>query len=158
MWHAGLLPNVVRNSLVNAAEMVTYDMMKEAILARRLLADDVACHVTAAFASGFFATVVSSPVDVMKTRYVNAESGVYRCAMHCARCMYREGGLAAFYKGSVSAVVFKRSSILKKSKQSRRQYTQLIAPYVEWTYDAPSASISSPSIAQVHSWLLCAQP
>ena len=33
-----------------------------------------------------------------------------------------------------------------------------IAPYVEWTYDAPSAAISLPSVVPVDSRLLCAQP
>jgi len=98
--HAGALPNITRNAIVNAAELVSYDIVKETLVQRRrLMADDWPCHLVSAFAAGFCATCVVSPVDVVKTRYMNSAPGVYRGALHCASRMIRERGIFTFYKG-----------------------------------------------------------
>lgn len=103
--YKGMLPNIARNSIVNAAELVCYDSVKEAILSRGLLGDNISCHFVAAFGAGFCATVVASPVDVVKTRYMNAPAGMYSGAMECAVRMFHEGGFLAFYKGFTPSFV-----------------------------------------------------
>jgi len=91
---------------VNAAELVSYDVIKETlVLRRRLMTDDWPCHLLSAFGAGFCATCVASPVDVVKTRYMNSASGVYRGALHCAASMIRERGLFTFYKGYFSVAI-----------------------------------------------------
>lgn len=95
----GTLPNITRNAIVNAAELVCYDLIKEFILARKLMTDNVPCHFTSAFAAGFCATIVASPVDVVKTRFMNSSHGQYDGAVDCAVKMFKEGGFKAFYKG-----------------------------------------------------------
>lgn len=63
--------------------------------------DGVPCHFTAAVMAGFCTTVVASPVDVVKTRFMNSRKGQYRGAIECAiRTMVQEGP-TAFYKGFV---------------------------------------------------------
>lgn len=62
-------------------------------------ADDLPCHFTSAFGAGFCTTVIASPVDVVKTRYMNSALGQYRSAGHCALTMLRKEGPRAFYKG-----------------------------------------------------------
>ncbi|CAJ0931572.1 unnamed protein product [Ranitomeya imitator] len=69
LWK-GTVPNITRNAIVNCAELVTYDLIKEAILTRQLMTDNLPCHFVAAFGAGFCTTVVASPVDVVKTRYM----------------------------------------------------------------------------------------
>lgn len=59
------------------------------------------CHFTAAFAAGFCTAVVASPVDVIKTRYMNSVPGQYGGAIQCAYTMLSKEGPAAFYKGYV---------------------------------------------------------
>lgn len=103
--YKGMLPNIARNSIINAAELVCYDSVKEAILSRGLLGDNMACHFVAAFGAGFCATVVASPVDVVKTRYMNSAAGLYTGAMDCAVRMFHEGGVMAFYKGFTPSFV-----------------------------------------------------
>lgn len=98
LWK-GVIPNITRNAIVNAAELVSYDMIKEAILKRDLMSDNMPCHFVSAFGAGFCTTVVASPVDVVKTRYMNSAKGVYRGALSCAATMWREGGFLVFYKG-----------------------------------------------------------
>ncbi|XP_069496237.1 putative mitochondrial transporter UCP3 [Ambystoma mexicanum] len=102
LWK-GTLPNIARNAIVNCAELVTYDVIKEALLKRHLLTDNLPCHFVAAFGAGFCATVVASPVDVVKTRYMNSAPGQYRNALNCAFTMALAEGTTAFYKGFMPA-------------------------------------------------------
>jgi solute carrier family 25 uncoupling protein 8/9 len=49
LWK-GIGPNVLRNSVVNAAELVCYDSIKELLLNRGIFRDGLPCHFSAAFA------------------------------------------------------------------------------------------------------------
>nr|XP_045002161.1 mitochondrial uncoupling protein 3 isoform X3 [Jaculus jaculus] len=92
-------PNITRNAIVNCAEMVTYDIIKEKLLESHLFTDNFPCHFVSAFGAGFCATVVASPVDVVKTRYMNAPPGRYHSPLHCMLKMVAQEGPTAFYKG-----------------------------------------------------------
>ncbi|XP_068927156.1 putative mitochondrial transporter UCP3 [Petaurus breviceps papuanus] len=98
LWK-GTLPNIARNAIVNCAEMVTYDMIKEALIDHHLMTDNFPCHFVSAFAAGFCATVVANPVDVVKTRYINSPPGRYSSTMNCMLKTLRQEGPTAFYKG-----------------------------------------------------------
>ncbi|OCT96432.1 hypothetical protein XELAEV_18014110mg [Xenopus laevis] len=102
LWK-GTITNITRNAIVNCAELVTYDLIKEEILNHRLMTDNMPCHFVAAFGAGFCATVVASPVDVVKTRYMNSPSGQYKNALNCAFTMVVKEGSVAFYKGFIPA-------------------------------------------------------
>ena len=60
LW-TGLGPNVVRNSVMNAAELASYDQIKESLLATGLFVDDVKCHIASGLGAGFVATCIGSP-------------------------------------------------------------------------------------------------
>ena len=60
---------MARNCIINIGEIVVYDIVKETILSSGILEDGIPCHFSAAVAAGFTATLVASPVDVVKTRY-----------------------------------------------------------------------------------------
>jgi len=49
--------------------------------------------------SGLCATIVASPVDVVKTRYMNANPNEYKGVIDCAARMFVKEGPQAFYKG-----------------------------------------------------------
>ena len=49
--------------------------------------------------AGFTACVVGSPVDVLKTRIMNATPGTYSGPVDCFYQTLKGGGPAAFYKG-----------------------------------------------------------
>uniref|UniRef100_A0A3P8VWZ5 Dicarboxylate carrier UCP2 n=1 Tax=Cynoglossus semilaevis TaxID=244447 RepID=A0A3P8VWZ5_CYNSE len=100
LWK-GCLPNITRNAIVNCSELVTYDIIKELILKHDIMTDNMPCHFTAAFAAGFCTTIVASPVDVVKTRYMNSTPGQYKGAINCAFTMLIKEGPTAFYKGFV---------------------------------------------------------
>lgn len=97
--YKGTLPNIARNCIINVGEIVVYDITKEAFINYGLFKDGIPCHFSAAVVAGFCATVVASPVDVIKTRFMNSDKGRYRGAMHCAIETARNEGFFAFYKG-----------------------------------------------------------
>nr|XP_018669017.1 mitochondrial uncoupling protein 3 isoform X2 [Ciona intestinalis] len=98
LWK-GLGANATRLSVVNVSELVTYDLVKEFILDHKILNDNPICHFTSAFISGFVTTLVASPVDVVKTRYMNSPLGTYKNPIHCTKTLFMQEGMKAFYKG-----------------------------------------------------------
>jgi solute carrier family 25 uncoupling protein 8/9 len=61
--------------------------------------DNLPCHFTAALGAGLCTTIVASPVDVVKTRFMNSTSSQYSSAINCAYTMLTKEGPTAFYKG-----------------------------------------------------------
>ncbi|XP_076751721.1 dicarboxylate carrier UCP2 [Xylocopa sonorina] len=100
LWK-GTVPNITRNGIVNVAEIVCYDIIKDFILEAGYLRDGIPCHITAAVAAGLCTTLAASPVDVVKTRYMNAAPGEYKGVKDCAVRMMMKEGPSAFYKGFV---------------------------------------------------------
>ncbi|KAL5257212.1 hypothetical protein ACHWQZ_G012223 [Mnemiopsis leidyi] len=102
LW-SGLGPNITRLSICNIGEVVTYDTVKTSILRRGWMEDAFPLHFTSAVCAGFVTTTLTSPVDVVKTRYVNSSPGEYRSAVQCARVLAREGGSRSSIKGACQA-------------------------------------------------------
>jgi solute carrier family 25 uncoupling protein 8/9 len=67
LWK-GLGPNVARNAIINAAELASYDQIKQSLLASGYFKDNVVTHLLAGLGAGFFAVSIGSPVDVVKSR------------------------------------------------------------------------------------------
>ena len=61
LW-TGLGPNVMRNAIINAAELASYDQVKEGLLSTGLFKDNIYCHLAAGLGAGFIAVCVGSPV------------------------------------------------------------------------------------------------
>ncbi|XP_073405867.1 mitochondrial brown fat uncoupling protein 1 [Dendrobates tinctorius] len=129
LWK-GTFPNVTRNAIVNCTELVTYDLIKESLLQYKLLTDNLPCHFVSAFGAGFCTTVIASPVDVVKTRYMNSPPGQYKSAINCAWTMLTKEGPTAFYKGFVpsflrlgswNVVMFVSYEQLKRAMMMSRQ-------------------------------------
>lgn len=91
-------PNIVRNSIINAAEIATFDYAKDRILGAKAMEDGVLCHLVSSAIAGFVACVIGSPVDVLKTRIMNSKPGEYSGFMDCIMKTMKEGPMA-FYKG-----------------------------------------------------------
>ena len=64
----GIVPNILRNSVINAAEIASYDQYKQMIMQYTPLKDGVPLHVLCASMAGFTACIFGSPFDVTKTR------------------------------------------------------------------------------------------
>lgn len=108
LWRGSSL-TVNRAMLVTASQLASYDQIKETILEKGLMKDGLGTHVTASFAAGFVAAVVSNPVDVIKTRVMNmkVEPGMappYSGAIDCVVKTVRSEGPMALYKGFIPTI------------------------------------------------------
>merc|ERR1711879_131242 len=99
LWR-GCGPTVVRAALVTASQITTYEEAKAA-LHRAAVPDGIRAHLICAMASATVACVVTSPVDLVKTRLMNAQPPwpCYRGPVDVILSTMRTEGLLAFYKG-----------------------------------------------------------
>jgi solute carrier family 25 uncoupling protein 8/9 len=100
LW-TGYGPNLARNMLVSATELVMYDQTKQTLLAYNY-PDTMTTHFMSALTAGFTATVLGSPVDVIKTNVMNAKAdSPFKGPIGCATYLLKTQGPSAFYKGFV---------------------------------------------------------
>ncbi|KAG9154196.1 hypothetical protein Leryth_000665 [Lithospermum erythrorhizon] len=95
LW-TGLGPNIARNATINAAELASYDHVKEAILRIPGFTDGALTHLFAGFGAGFFAVCIGSPLDV-KSRMMG--DSIYKNTFDCFLRTLKSEGPGAFYKG-----------------------------------------------------------
>jgi len=74
LW-VGVVPNIMRNSIINAAELASYDSYKQLCTQTFGMGEGLPLHALCAFGAGFNAVLVGSPVDVLKTRLMNKVPG-----------------------------------------------------------------------------------
>lgn len=98
LW-IGWGPNVMRNSIINAAEIASYDQYKQIAMQNIGLSDGLHTHIICAFGAGLNAVIVGSPVDVIKTRIMNKAPGQSSSILQIIPEMVAKEGLGAFYKG-----------------------------------------------------------
>ncbi|KQJ87020.1 mitochondrial uncoupling protein 1 [Brachypodium distachyon] len=96
LW-TGIGPNVARNAIINAAELASYDQVKQTILKLPGFKDDVVTHILSGLGAGFFAVCVGSPVDVVKSRMMG--DSAYKSTVDCFVQTLKNDGPLAFYKG-----------------------------------------------------------
>jgi len=116
LW-TGYGPNLARNCVVNATELVAYDQAKEFFL-KMGMPDNVPTHIMSGLSAGLAATLLGSPVDVVKTRVMAAKKAApsgapggatataaveaeFKGPIDCAVKLLRTQGPTAFYKGFI---------------------------------------------------------
>ena len=97
LW-VGWGPNVMRNSVINAAELASYDQFKQMCLGWGMK-DGLPMHFICAMGAGFVACCIGSPVDVLKTRIMNRKPGDGQSVVGLIGSMLAKEGPLAFYKG-----------------------------------------------------------
>ncbi|KAJ7959747.1 putative Mitochondrial uncoupling protein [Quillaja saponaria] len=80
LW-TGLGPNIARNAIINAAELASYDKIKQTILKIPGFMDNVFTHLLAGLGAGLFAVCIGSPVDVVKSRMMG--DSTYKSTLDC---------------------------------------------------------------------------
>ncbi|KAE8686968.1 Mitochondrial uncoupling protein 2 [Hibiscus syriacus] len=98
LW-TGLTPNIARNAIINAAELASYDQVKQTILKLPGFTDNVVTHLLAGLGAGFFAVCIGSPVDVVKSRMMG--DSAYKSTLDCFIKTLKNDGPLAFYKGFI---------------------------------------------------------
>ena len=67
----GVRPTMIRAMLLNSTKFGTYDTIKHGIIDNGYLQDGKACQFVSSVCAGFFMTVVTSPMDNIKTRIMS---------------------------------------------------------------------------------------
>ncbi|KAK1321306.1 Mitochondrial uncoupling protein 1 [Acorus calamus] len=98
LW-TGIGPNIARNAIINAAELASYDQIKQTVLKIPGFSDNVFTHLLAGLGAGFFAVCIGSPVDVVKSRMMG--DSTYKSTLDCFIKTLRNDGPLAFYKGFI---------------------------------------------------------
>jgi len=93
-----------RAMLVTVGQLSFYDQIKQLLLTTPYFKDNLVTHFSASFMAGGIATLITMPLDVMKTRVMNAPPGTYTGLMHCARDIGSHGPMG-FFKGFIPAFV-----------------------------------------------------
>ena len=108
LWR-GVGPNLVRAGLMTSGQIATYEQVKQVAVERFGMPADLNVNYWGSVGTQFFcsnvaglvATAVCSPVDVVKTRVMNATKGQYSSAIQCFGHILKNEGPLAFFKGFV---------------------------------------------------------
>merc|ERR1712211_23121 len=71
---------------------------------QRSFGDNLVTHFTSSLGAGAIATTMTQPLDVLKTRSMNAKPGEFASSVDVFKTTLREGPMA-FYKGYIPAFV-----------------------------------------------------
>ena len=93
-----------RGMLVTIGQLACYDEIKFQLLKTTYFSDNLVTHFTASLTAGLIATSITMPLDVLKTRLMNARPGEYPTILHCARDILKVGP-QGFFKGFTPAFV-----------------------------------------------------
>jgi len=102
-YRRGLLVNLQRSFLLNAAELAAYDTCKSSLLTRYQMSDTILTHFLSSCVAGFFAAGVSAPVDFVKTRLMsqNNTTHMYTGIMDCIIKTTKNEGFLRLYSGFI---------------------------------------------------------
>ena len=104
---AGVIPNMSRTFLVNAAELGTYDQSKEIL--KPIVGDNFIAFLGASTIAGLASAATSTPADVVKTRLMN-DAGQLKTRASMIGALLAIGrteGLSALYQGFIPIVTRK---------------------------------------------------
>ncbi|EDW12156.1 mitochondrial uncoupling protein 4C [Drosophila mojavensis] len=104
LWK-GTVPNALRASLVTLGDISVYDLSKRKMMVLLDMPDDRRIQFMGAMIAGFACAVLSTPMDVVKSRIMNqpvAPSGKgvhYSGTIDCFKKLVQKEGAFAMYKG-----------------------------------------------------------
>lgn len=105
LWR-GVGPTVQRATILTATQIPSYDHTKYILLHRDIMEEGLKLHMVASITAGFVTALVTSPVDVVKTRVMNeaiASKGevVYRSSFSSLQKILKAEGVLGLYKGFI---------------------------------------------------------
>lgn len=81
-----------------------YDLVKSKLLASGYFKDNLATHFLSSLTAGAIATTMTQPLDVLKTRAMNAKPGEFNGLLDIVKYTAKLGPMG-FFKGYVPAFV-----------------------------------------------------
>jgi len=108
LWK-GHVPAQLLSVTYGLASFAVFESLAASMGTSRVLTDNPQYKLVLNFVCGGLGgcagTVASFPFDVLRTRFVAQNSAVYTSSIQATKHLYREGGVAAFYKGLVPALL-----------------------------------------------------
>ncbi|CAL8122927.1 unnamed protein product [Orchesella dallaii] len=101
---SGASTATTRAVFVTIGQLSFYDQVKVVLLGTGLFKDNVLTHFLSSLSAGAAATFMTQPLDVLKTRQMNAKPGEFRNIWHLVLYTAKLGP-AGFFKGFVPAFV-----------------------------------------------------
>ncbi|XP_043247341.1 mitochondrial dicarboxylate carrier-like isoform X1 [Amphibalanus amphitrite] len=101
---SGASSATVRAMLMTVGQLSFYDQVKQTLLGTGYFEDNVTTHFTSSLMAGAIATTMTQPMDVIKTRTMNAKPGEFSGMWHIITHTAKLGPLG-FFKGYVPAFV-----------------------------------------------------
>ncbi|XP_065340233.1 mitochondrial dicarboxylate carrier isoform X1 [Cloeon dipterum] len=101
---AGATTATSRAVLMTVGQLSFYDQVKLTLLASGYFQDNLLTHFLSSLTAGAVATTMTQPLDVIKTRAMNAKPGEFRNLWHLITYTGKLGPLG-FFKGYVPAFV-----------------------------------------------------
>ncbi|KAM3964501.1 dicarboxylate carrier 1 [Aphomia sociella] len=101
LW-AGASMTCSRAVLMTIGQLSFYDQIKALLLTTQYFGDNVITHVTSSLLAGAIATTLTQPVDVLKTRAMNANPDEVKSMFKLIKSTAKESPLA-FFKGYIPA-------------------------------------------------------
>lgn len=93
-----------RAVLVTIGQLAFYDQIKYLVMKTGYAKDNLPTHFLCSFLAGAIATFLTMPLDVMKTRMMNAKPGQYASLIACGVDIAKNGPMG-FFKGFIPAFV-----------------------------------------------------
>jgi len=94
-----------RAVLVTVGQLCFYDVIKQMLLNTKYFKDNLVTHFTSSLCAGAIATAITQPLDVLKTRAMNAKPGEFKGPVHLLMFTARQGFPFVFFKGFIPAFV-----------------------------------------------------
>ena len=104
-FYKGVIPTMLRASVLAAAELATYDVLKETIsIFLKMDTTSVVVHIITAFISSIISCFVSCPFDMVRSRIMNQpiEDGkgmLYNSTIDCFIKSIRKEGIFVIFSG-----------------------------------------------------------
>jgi hypothetical protein len=98
--YRGLAPLLFRGMSVTSAQFLTYETLKDELMKQSQFGDTFQSHCLSGMGAGLAATLVSTPIDVIKSRMMYAKVP-YRSSFHCLTNTIKKEGPVALFKGIV---------------------------------------------------------
>jgi len=95
---------VTRGAFVTVGQIAFYEQVKQVLLTTSYFKDNIITHFTSSFVAGAGATLLTMPLDVMKTRMMNAPPGTYSSLFDCFKDIIKFGP-SGLFKGFIPAFI-----------------------------------------------------
>merc|ERR1712168_1714737 len=95
----------IRAGMMNVGQVAMYEVFKETATEKIGMKDNIITHFICSCFAGICGVAYTMPLDVMKTKMMNAKPGEFNGVVHAVATTFKQGGPAIFFKGFIPAAI-----------------------------------------------------